>query len=129
MKTIDLTKPVMERVVRFERQRTTRWAKVFSATIGMLVVIVLVFLVRAGIRLYERHTWDLFALLLEDKEIILEFWQDTAMIFFEELPQKTLLAAAVAAAGIGMLFVFTVKKRAIIRRKMRELAKRTKEPS
>lgn len=128
MKTIDLTKPVMERVVRFERQRTTRWIRVFSVAVGILVVLVFVFLVRAWIRLSERHTWDLFALFLEDKEIILEFWQDTAMTFFEELPQKILLTAGAVAAGIALLFVFTVRKRAIILRKMRELAKRTKEP-
>ncbi|MEK7129419.1 MAG: hypothetical protein AAB803_00215 [Patescibacteria group bacterium] len=128
MKTMDLTKPVMERVVRLERQRTKRWIRVFSATVGILLFIVLVFLAQAWIRLSERHTWDLFTLLLEDKEIILEFWQDTAMVFFEELPQKTLLTAGAVATGIGMLFIFTVRKRAIIRRKMRELAKRTKEP-
>ena len=128
MKTMDLTKPVMERVVRLERQRTKRWIRVFSATVGILLFIVLVFLAQAWIRLSERHTRDLFTLLLEDKEIILEFWQDTAMVFFEELPQKTLLTAGAVATGIGMLFIFTVRKRAIIRRKMRELAKRTKEP-
>ncbi|MBI5619603.1 hypothetical protein HY950_01460 [Candidatus Gottesmanbacteria bacterium] len=129
MKTIDLTKPVMEQVVRLERKRTRRWIRIFSVTVAILLIVAALFLVRAALRLSERHTWDLFALLMEDKEIISEFWQDTAMIFFEELPKSSLLIAGAVAVAIALLFVFTAKKRTVVRRKMQELAKREKKQS
>ncbi len=90
----------MEKIVRFEQRRTHVWMRLFRVSVGFLFMLSGVFLWQVWLRLSDRQTLDLLTLLREDREIIQEFWQDSALVFIEELPQGTLLVAG----GFGFVF-------------------------
>lgn len=122
MKPIDVTKPVMDKIVRFEERRTHAWMRLFRVSIGLLFTLSGVFIWQVWLQLYERQTLDLLTLVREDREIIQEFWQDSALVFIEELPQDTLITAGIFLLAIGIIFWVTRRKRKVIRKKLKELA-------
>lgn len=123
MKKIDVRKQVMEKVVRYEKQRTGRWLVVFIATVVLLVALLFAALWIFAKELVERQTLELLTLLGEDQEIIAEFWQDTLTIFWEELPRRWLLGGIVLVMTLMILWVATRKKRHIIQKIRTQLAK------
>lgn len=113
----------MKRVVSFEARRSKLWLRLFAALVFLLVTILAVFLIIAIRKIGERQTFDLLTLFQEDREIIAEFWQDTLLTFWEELPQRLLLMIGLAVGIIASLFWVTRRKRRVIGRKLTELAK------
>lgn len=116
MKNHDLTKPVMDKVVSYERNRArtlfTRLAVVFGALLFVWASALYLF----AQELVERQTLELFQLVFEDQEIIRDFWQDALFIIWEELPRRWLLVATgIIFAGI-IVWISTKKKRARARR-------------
>jgi hypothetical protein len=124
MKRVDITKSVMDGVTQYEKDRSIRWVVRFWIIVAILVSLILWVLWYAGWQLQERGTWDLLALIWEDTEIIQEFWQDTVMIFFEELPIGSLYIAGGVLLGLIWIIWKTRKKRQITKRRLHELAKR-----
>lgn len=126
-KNLDLTKPVMEKVVRFERRHIWIWVSRFVTILGILVAAAFAFLLFATKEIIERDTFSLLTLFGEDKEIIQEFWQDTLSIFWEELPHRKL------ALGIGFLITIVVlvvvnrKKITLMIKKVKTIVKYTKK--
>ncbi len=126
MKRLDVTKSVMEKVARFEERRTRRWILIFVVILLLILGLISVTILRTYDILSERHTLDLLEILYEDREIIAEFWQDTLLIAYQELPQQTV------GIGLGLVAIFiafwvmTRRRRAIMRRRLAELAKRKK---
>ena len=116
----------MDQVVRFEESRTHQWVRRFRTIIGALVVLLGVFAWRVWTLVSERHTLDLLALFREDREIIVEFWQETVLTFIEELPQRLLGIVLLVIVLILVVFLMTRKRRAVISRKLSELAKQHK---
>ena len=127
MKSVDVTKPVMEKVVRFEKRRSFWW-------IGRFFIILLV-LCSAGLwlswiaaeQIAERQTLELLTLFTQDREIISEFWQDTLTIFWEELPQGKLIIIGVLLLLIIMLILLTKKRRMIVWKRIQQIKKYIKE--
>lgn len=123
MKKVDITVSVMNKIVRFEKRETARWLRRYALFIAVFAALFLV-AIGVAIRLfYERGTYDPLTLFFEDREIIAEFWRDTLRVLIEELPQRALLSASIALIVIAGVIVMTRRKRTIIRRKLRELAK------
>lgn len=112
----------MEKVVRFEQQRTHAWMRLFRVSVGLLFALSGLFLYQVWLQLSERQTLDLLTLVQEDREIIQEFWQDSALVFFEELPQEALLLAGIFLLAIGIILWVTRRKRKVIGKKLNELA-------
>lgn len=125
-KDFDITKSVMDKIVRFERRRTWLWISRFITAAGILIGVALTFLLFAAKDIGERDTLSLLSLFGEDKEIVQEFWRDTLGIFWEELPQGKL------AIGIGLLIIavilFVINRRNIklMVKKIKNIAKYTK---
>lgn len=125
MKHIDVSDQVMKKIVRLEKTRTTWWTRWFMVFVTALAILAGIFLWVSIVILSEVKAWDLLTLLSEDWEIIAEFWQDTLSTFLQELPVGNLLLGLLAFIGILVAFISTKRRRAIIRFKQSQLAKKT----
>lgn len=126
MKTIDLTKPIMDKIIHFEKRRTSLWLKLFISTILMLTTVALIYFWMAARQLQQRQTLELLVLLGEDREVIEEFWQDTLSVFLEEFPRWSFIYGTITIIVIILLFIFTKRKRRIVSRKLQKLANYSK---
>ena len=123
MKTIDVSKHVMDEVVHFEKKRSLWWLGRFLFIFLVLLAVGVWFLWIAVTQIFERRTLELLTLFKEDRETIAQFWQDTFSVFWQELPQRKLIVVALAIVAIFILLFLTRRKRAIIEQKIRHLAK------
>jgi hypothetical protein len=124
MKRVDVTKSVMDRVTRFEKERSHSWLWRSRIFIGVLFVGVLWALWMVWDQLRARQTLDMLSLFWEDAEIIQEFWQDTIIVFLEELPREALVVAGIVLVGLFGYIWLTHKKRAIMKKRLTQLAKK-----
>ncbi len=124
MKSIDVSKSVMEKVMHFEEQRSKRWITVFVLGIAIIAIVVGIAVFMTMRLLVERETFALFEIFSQDKEIIAEFWQDTILIFIAELPQQPLLLGTGMVLLLAAVWFITRRRRKIIARRLTELAKR-----
>jgi hypothetical protein len=123
MNNIDLTRPVMERVVSFESHRSKRerlliYIVIFiilSAVIGAVIMIIN-FIATSG-------TLDLFTLFGEDMEIISEYWQDTLNTVWSELPQRLIISGLLLAVFMILFILATGGRRRLIKRKIANIRK------
>jgi len=76
--------------------------------------------------LNKQHTLDLLEIFYEDKEIITEFWRDTAAVIIVELPQQTMLVGLMLSMLLVVIWAITRRRRKIVQRRLVELAKRKK---
>ena len=129
MKNIDLTKPVMSKVVRFEKSRIRWWSVKFIATFGILSLLLGGALWVVYRSVTERQTLELFTLLAQDWEIIQDYWQDTLVVAWQELPQRMIISAGILLLGIVMVWFLTRKKRQRIKTIQHQLAKYRKHVS
>lgn len=123
MKTIDITKPVMQRIVGYEKKRTARWLKLFFGAAAILASVVVVSTGLIVKQMIDFRTFDMLSLFEEDREIIAQFWQDTLVTVWAELPQQIVITSLVALVIFFGLILFTGTKRKIIKRKLSEVAK------
>lgn len=123
MKTPDVSKNVMSKVVRLEQRRTKWWVKRFLVTVFILTTTVVVLGYAAVQIISERQGWDLLTLFQQDPEIIAAYWRDTLWIFWEEAPQSIIFAAIALAILIIVVIALTRRRRMILRKKLRQLDK------
>lgn len=116
----------MDKVARFEQERSTRWVTIFASIILLLAVGIGILAYRVYAIMAERQTWDVLEILYEDKEIISEFWQDTLSVALQEVPEQTAFAAFVLACILLGIWAVTKHRRRVIKRRLIELAKRKK---
>jgi hypothetical protein len=122
MKIPDVTKPVMDKVVRFERKRTALWFRRYRVSIivsGILVFISGWVIVQT---LSDQQSFTLLSLLGQDPEIIASYWQDTLWVFWQEVPQRMVWISVILLVCIIMGVVVTRRKRKILRSKLQKLA-------
>jgi len=126
MKKPDITTSVMEKVTRFEEQRSKSWLSGFI----FVLIIIGISIIASGYRAYsillERHTLDLLEIFYQDREILAEFWQDTMFILLAELPQRTLVLGVSLGVLLISVWVVTRNRRKVVQRRLEELAKRKK---
>ncbi|MBI2404802.1 hypothetical protein HYV22_01325 [Candidatus Gottesmanbacteria bacterium] len=128
MKNIDITGPVMDNIVRFEKRRSLLWFLRFVVIVFTLFFLAVLLLWIAFGQIMERQTLELLTLFKEDREIIAQFWQDTLMIFWEELPQRKLVISVGILAGIIIFSLLTRKQRMIVWKRIRQIARRERRP-
>ncbi len=123
MKQIDVTKHVMNNVVRYERAGISVWIRSFIISIiGISIVGVYVGILIIS-DLLSKRAFDLFELFSQDPEIISEFWQEALTTFWEEIPQHLLYMCVFVILLLVLSILITRKKRIIIRKKLKELDK------
>ncbi len=113
----------MANVARYEKRRSFSWLVKFFTLLLIATTVTVGLGLVAAMQIGERKTLDLLTIFGEDREIIEQFWQDTLSVFWQELPQGTLIIVAISCIVIVLLVVATRKKRAIIARKIQQLAK------
>lgn len=122
----DVTRSVMRQVLQFEEKRTKGWLLIFSALVLLIASCIALGLVRTYFILAEQHTWDVLELFGQDREIIAEFWQDTLIIFWTEIPKVTLFFSIGLLLVLILVWIITRRQRQIVRRRLTEFAKRRK---
>ncbi len=123
MKKIDVTKSVMNQVVGFEKRRSFWWIGKFLFILFVLGALGIWVFWIAATEILQRQTLELLTLFTQDREIIAQFWQDTIMVFFEELPQRKLAVSFLALLGVVLFVLLTRKKFMIVWKKIQQLAK------
>lgn len=123
MKDSDISQNVMKQVTVYEKKRTHDWLLRFRILILGLCGIVFLSILYIYRSMIENHTQELFELFTEDIEIIREYWQDTIINIWEELPQVVIITAFVLICGIIGIILLTNSKRRIIKTKIQNLKK------
>lgn len=127
MKTIDLSKSVMNRVVKFEKRRSIVWLSRLIIFIVILIVSLVGVLWLITREVIERKTLVLLELFAEDREIINEFWQDTILTFWEELPQEQFALTVVILLSLMMAILLSRQKLKVVIRRIKQLTSLKKE--
>jgi hypothetical protein len=123
MKHINLTKPVMEKVIVFEKKRVNSWRHKFILLLLVLSGLFVMFVGYTLQQMYVENTFDMFVLFTEDREVLSQFWQDTVVSIWDEVPQVEILAAIGVLLVIVSVVWLTRRTRDINRRKIMEINK------
>jgi hypothetical protein len=123
----DMTAAVMQRIAKYEQERSGWWLRAFHTTVVLLGLVAGIFAVRLALQVRERQTLDMVTLFREDTEIIREFWQDTVEIIVIEFPFETIATLVGILVVLVFLLWTTRRKRIIAKRRLSELAKRAKK--
>ena len=119
----DVSKTVMDKVVRYEEGRAWRWRRRYVLTLIILLCILtggIYFIIRSFLDL---QTFALLSLFREDWEVISEFWQDTLATVWEESPHGLILLGFCMCAMIILYIYFTRRKRLLLKKKMKQVEK------
>lgn len=111
MKNHDVTKPVMEKIVSYERMRVRTLFLRLIVVFGALLFVLGSALYLFAQELVERQTLELVELIFEDPEVISEFWRDALYVIWEELPRRWLIMAGIIVATGLYIWIATKQKR------------------
>ena len=126
MENNKLTKKIMKKVIAFEKRRIIVWiTRVFLAILILFLTTGSLFWLITRI-LGETKTLELLELFGEDWEIIQEFWQETLVTFWIELPLREILIFAVCLTLLILVVVLLIKRFPIIRKKILAIKKFSK---
>jgi len=121
MKKINVTHSVMDNVVTLEKKRVITWKRKFFIILGGLLILLGGLIVLIGKMILEQKTYELLSLFSEDREIIMEFWQDTIMNFIETLPHPEIELGIVCIILVLIVIISTHRTRKVIKTKEKEL--------
>ena len=113
----------MKKVVTFEKKRVIIWilrAIVLVFGFGLIGLIVLGFVSQ---ELARTGSFELLTLFGEDKEVIAEFWQETVLTFWEELPKREVFILIFSLIITIIIIILAKKRLPIIKRKINGLEK------
>jgi len=113
----------MKKVVTFEKKRVIIWilrAIVLVFGFGLIGLIVLGFVSQ---ELARTGSFELLTLFGEDKEVIAEFWQETVLTFWEELPKREVFILIFSLIITIIIIILAKKRWPIIKRKINGLEK------
>lgn len=123
MKKTDLTEPVMQKIVNFEKKRTRHWLLIFFGIIFILLLTVLATTSITIKQMIDFQTFDMLTLFNENREIISDFWQETLATVWAEMPEQVVATAFLAVLLIIFIVVVTRSRRKIIKKRIAELEK------
>lgn len=124
MKTsIDISHQVMDRVVRFEKNRAGLWFMRFITVLIVLIALQFGFSLLTIEDLKQKGTFDLLQLFTQDWEIIGDYWQDTLVVIVGELPINLIIVLSVALCIFLFIIVKTGHKRRVMQRRLQESVK------
>jgi hypothetical protein len=114
---------VMKRVVAYEVKKTRTWfLKVVLGLLLALVIFLFSFWLTAR-DLIQSRTLDLLSLFREDFEIIKDYWQDTLVTVWEELPRNIIFICDASIVFLIALFIFLKKKLPFMKNKVSAINK------
>ena len=119
----EVSKIVMDKVIRYEERNTRRWRKKYIFILVILLSILtggIYFIIRSFLDL---QTFALLSLFREDWEVISEYWQDTLATVWEESPHGLILLGFCMCAMIILYIYFTRRKRLLLKKKMKQVEK------
>ena len=127
MKNIDVTQSVMKNIAAIERKRIVSYRRKLLIVFSCLALLFVGAITVAFKILSDQQTLDLLTVFSEDREIIAEFWQDTVMSIFQELPLQEFAFGGIVLCTVFIVVVVTRKRRDIVSRKEKELKRYMKK--
>ena len=125
MKTHDVSRQVMDSVVRFENIRTRRWWTLFIAVIFVLLGSAGIAVYIAGTSLFEEEIRNLVALYFEDFDMIKNLWQDALEFIWAIVPKELIYFAVCIIIFVGILIILTRSKRRLNAKRLQSIARYT----
>lgn len=122
MKTPNITDRVMRNVIAFEKKRSKRFLRGFWMLILLLGVLSLTIGIQTLQNIYEFQTLDALTILEQDREIIMEYWQEAAFILKSELPWDLILSCTMVVVGILGLVLVTRNRRRVMHKRLQNVA-------
>lgn len=123
MKQTDLAPAIMSKVARYERDRIHRFRQYLRAILVIAGGIMAVSLGVVVWQLYHMQAFDLLTLVQEDRRIIDEFWQDTLLVFWEQVPPEWFWGSVLCLVSIGAILCITKKHRATNKKKLSQISR------
>jgi len=121
MRNKDITKQVMNRVVRFEEARSSTWFKKYWA----ILIILGIGIVYAGIRIYvgyrEFDEEFMVAWYFQDWEMFQIVWRDALDFIWMLLPMYWAYGVGIGIMGIVIVILSTYTKRKNIKKKLQSI--------
>lgn len=127
MKKNKLTKRVMKKIVAYEVKKTRTWF--FKVSLGLLLALI-IFLVSFWLtasQLIQSRTLELLSLFKDDIEIVRDYWQDTLVTVWEELPRNIIFICDASIVFLIALFIFLKKKFPFVKNMVSSLNKYRKK--
>lgn len=121
MKQTDIPKSVMSRVVQYEKKRIALFWRNFLTILCMLVIVFFLSIAIIGWQLFQMQAFDMLMLFYEDSQIIAEYWQDTLLVFWEQIPPFWLWGAILCLVSLGVILFMTRKRRSVNTKKSSQL--------
>jgi hypothetical protein len=118
MHKIDISQPVMNRVVGFEKKQISYWKIRFRIILTTLILVLLIITLLIIQSFIKNGSWDFLTVFSEDWEIICEFWQDTVISFWMEAPQLEIITGCIVLLIISGVIILTRRKRKLINKKL-----------
>ena len=118
MKESELTNKIMKKVVGYEKRRVIGW--ILAVILGLVIFIITgaVSLWYAATILGETKSLELLTLFREDWEVVREFWRETIITFFQELPTDSLIILVVSIIFLLVIIIYSLKRWGRLKRKL-----------
>lgn len=118
---------VMDRVVRYEKNRSSMFLQIITGVIiGCIALCLFVLGIVISI-LWQQDSFSMLLLFLEDQEIIRAYWSDVISIFLQEIPYEYVILCIVLSILLLLVIVATRKKRTIAKHTLENIAKYQKK--
>lgn len=127
MKTNDVTKKVMEKVVQYETKRSTNWIRRYWFFVGLVFVGIMYALIRTYIG-YREFDEDFMVLwYFEDWELIKIVWKDALQFIWELVPQYWVYLTTFGIVILGIGIFGTKNKRKQVHTRLHAVKNMKKE--
>lgn len=118
MKESELTNKIMMKVVGYEKRRVVSW--ILTILVGFIVFLAIaaISLWYTAVILGQTKSLELLTLFREDWEVIREFWRETIITFFQELPTDSLIILVVSIILLLVIIIYSFKRWGRLKRKL-----------
>lgn len=108
----------MKKVVGYEKRRVVSW--ILTILVGFIVFLVIAAISfwYTAVILGQTKSLELLTLFREDWEVIREFWRETIIIFFQELPTDSLLILVISIIFLLVIIIYSLKRWGRLKRKL-----------
>jgi|GEM_PF-2229635 len=121
MKQQDMTKSVMDRVVRFEERRSLNWLRRYWS----VLLIICIGIVYAGIRIYfgyrENDEEFIVSWYFQDWELFQIVWKDALQFIWDLLPAHWVYGFGIGIIGAVVMIVCTHTLRRNVQKKIQSI--------
>lgn len=127
MKHKDVVKPVMEKVIRFEKKRSSSWVKRYIGALVLLGIVIFYMLIRTFLEYREIDEEFMVLWYFEDWELFQRVWKDALEFIWTIVPRFWLFASILGFCSMIGMILATRKKRHMVKKRLQSMRTIVKE--